>query len=305
MDTSLTRSLQRLRHFAAAGLCGLAGLAMADPFPASTPPSPPQRIVSLLPSLTEAVCALGACGRLVGVDVFSEDPPAVRHLPQLGRTWSPDIERIVQLRPDVVFMGQVPPVQRRLEAAGLRVVVADATTLPEVRAMLLKVDEVLQQQRGEALWELLQQRMAQVVQRSLQERQGRPAPRVYLEVDAALFAAAPGSFMGQLLELLGAQNIVPVSDRPFPRMAPEFVLKADPDLIIQTHGATARELARRPGWAKLRAVRTGQVCHLSAAESRAVTRPGPRLDVATAVLARCLQAPQARTAMPMMGKDIE
>jgi iron complex transport system substrate-binding protein len=305
MDAALNPRLRTLRHATAALLYAVAGWAGADPLPPPAPIPAPQRIVSLLPSATEAVCALGACGRLVGVDVFSEDPPAVRHLPQLGRTWSPDIERIVQLRPDVVFMGRVPPVQQRLEAAGLRVVVADATTLPEVRLMLLKVDEVLQQQRGEALWELLQQRMAQVVQRSLQERQGRPAPRVYLEVDAALFAAAPGSFMGELLELLGVQNIVPVSDRPFPRMAPEFVLKADPDLIIQTHGATARELARRPGWAKLRAVRAGQVCHLSAAESRALTRPGPRLDVATAVLARCLQAPQARTAMPMVGKDIE
>ncbi|WP_370679230.1 ABC transporter substrate-binding protein [Comamonas sp. GB3 AK4-5] len=303
MDAALNPCLRTLRQATAALLCAVAGWAVADPAPLPAPIPAPQRIVSLLPSLTEAVCALGACGRLVGVDVFSEDPPAVRHLPQLGRTWEPDIERIIQLRPDVVFMGRVPPAQRRLEAAGLRVVVADASTLPEVRAMLLQVDSVLQQQRGEALWQLLQQRMMQVVQRSQQDRQGRPAPRVYLEVDAALFAAAPGSFMGQLLALLEVQNIVPVSDRPFPRLAPEFVLKADPDLIIQTHGATARELAQRPGWAKLRAVRTGQVCRLSQAESRAVTRPGPRLDVAAAVLARCLQMPQTAAVMPAAWKD--
>lgn len=304
MDAALNPRLRALRHAAAALLYAFSGWVAAVPVPPPAPIPAPHRIVSLLPSLTEAVCALGACGRLVGVDVFSEDPPAVRHLPQLGRILDPDIQHIVQLRPDVVLMGYVPPVQQQLEAAGLRVVVVDASTLAGVKAMLLQIDSVLQQQRGEELWEQLELRMMQVAQRSLQARQRRPVPRVYLEVEAALFAAAPSSFMGQLLELLGAQNIVPAGELPFPRLTQEFIFTADPDLIIQTHGAMAQELFQRPGWAKLRAVRAGQVCRLSPAESRAVTRSGPRLDVAMAVLARCLQASQAPAAAPAVWSDL-
>lgn len=259
--------------------------------------APPQRIVSLLPSATEAVCALGACDRLVGVDVFSQDPPAVRHLPQLGRTWQPDIERIVQLQPDLVLVGRGPALQR-LQATGLRVLEVDATTVDEVHRSLLKIDAALQQQRAPALWQQLQQRLQQIAQEVQDARQGQAAPRVYLEVDAAMYTAAPQSFMGELLTLLGARNIAPADTASFPRLSPEYVVRADPDRIIQSHAATARELVQRPGWSQLRAVRSGQLCQLSASESRVVTRPGPRLDEAAAVLARCLQqgtAPSAPT----------
>jgi iron complex transport system substrate-binding protein len=111
-----------------------------------------------------------------------------------------------------------------------------------------------------------------------------------------MYAAAPQSFMGELLHLLGAGNIAPADAAHFPRISPEYVRRADPDLIIQTYAASVRDLAQRPGWAQLRAVRQGQVCQLNASESRVLTRPGPRLDIAAAVLARCLRAPQGDAA---------
>lgn len=290
--------MRRWHIGAAAWLCAVAA-GMALPAQAleqgAVPSSGPQRIVSLLPSATEAVCALGACGRLVGVDVFSQDPPAVRHLPQLGRTWQPDIERIVQLQPDLVLVGR-GPAQQRLQDAGLRVLEVDATTVEEVHQSLLVIDAALQQGRADALWRQLQTRLQRVAQEAALDRSGQVAPRVYLEVDAAMYAAAPQSFMGELLTLLGAQNIAPAGTSSFPRLSPEFVLRTDPDHIIQTHAATARELAQRPGWSQLRAVRSGHVCQLSAAQSRVVTRPGPRLDEAAAVLARCLRQGPAQSA---------
>lgn len=255
----------------------------------------PQRIVSLLPSATEAVCALGACDRLVGVDAFSQDPPQVRQLPQLGRTWQPDIEAIVRLRPDVVLTGRAPQVQQRLQAAGLRVVEVDATSIEQVRVALDKIDALLQQHRAPALWTQLQAHVDQLAHAVTAARQGAPAPRVYLEVDAALYAAGPHSFMGQLLARLGAGNIAPAERNAFPRLSPEWVLRADPDLIIQTHGAQLRELAQRPGWSRLRALQNGRVCRLNPEDSRVLTRPGPRLDVAAAVLARCLRDDSSRT----------
>ena len=282
---------------AAAGAAG-AG-AQADTAPevaarsALAAPVAPQRIVSLLPSATEAVCALGACARLVGVDDFSLDPPQVQHLPRLGRTWEPHIEALVQLRPDLVLIGNTPPVRQRLQALGVPVLEVDANTLPEVRQALQRIDTALQLGQADALWARLQTRL----QTLARQQQAQPPLRVYLEVDGAMYAAGPQSFLGQLLDQLGAQNIAPASASatplPFPRLSPEWVLAANPDLIVLAHqgAAAAPPLWQRPGWAHLRAAQQPQrICHLNAAQVRTVTRPGPRLNEAAAILADCLQA---------------
>ena len=272
----------------------LAALAVADTVGAAPAvPVAPQRIVSLLPSATEAVCALGACERLVGVDVFSQDPASVRALPQLGRTFQPDIEGIVRLKPDLVLMAPLTPLADKLRALGLHVQVVDVRTLAQVQQMLQQLDAVLGTHRADAVWQSLQTQL-DAVARSLPATPA--APQVYLEVDAALYAAGPASFMGELLARLGAGNVLPASAAPFPRVTPEWVLRADPDWVIQTHGATLHALAQRPGWSRLRALQQGQVCTLSPAESRVVTRPGPRLATAAQVLARCLRG--QRTPLP-------
>jgi len=97
-------------------------------------PAPPQRIVSLLPSLTESVCALRACARLVGVDRFSNWPHSVRKLPQLGGLEDTQIERLVALKPDVVLVAESSRAIDRLEALGLRVVVLQPKNLQDTGA---------------------------------------------------------------------------------------------------------------------------------------------------------------------------
>lgn len=278
MDSSLKRWL-----LAAAALCW-AGVAQA---------APPQRIISLLPSATETVCALGACDRLVGVDEFSQDPPQVRSLPQLGKTWQPDMERIVALKPDLVLLGRVDGVIARLQAARISYLVADAATIEQVQAVMHKVDGVLETGKASIVWQQMLHRL-ETVTAPIKARNQSRAPRAYLEVDPAMYAAGPRSFMGQLLGHLGVRNITPDAASPFIRLSPEFVLRADPDLIILAHhGSSLRKLEDRPGWQKMRAVQPGQkqhrVCQLTEEESRAVTRPGPRLDEAAAIFAACLR----------------
>ena len=255
--------------------------------------APPQRIISLLPSATETVCALGACDRLVGVDEFSQDPPQVRSLPQLGKTWQPDMERIVALKPDLVLLGRVDGVIARLQAARISYLVADAATIEQVQAVMHKVDGVLETGQASIVWQQMLHRL-ETVAAPIKARNQSRAPRVYLEVDPAMYAAGPRSFMGQLLSHLGVHNITPEAASPFIRLSPEFVLRADPDLIILAHhGSSLRKLEDRPGWQKMRAVQPGQkqhrVCQLTAEEGRTVTRPGPRLDEAAAIFAACLR----------------
>ena len=255
--------------------------------PAAAPA--PQRIVSLLPSATEAVCALGACERLVGVDDFSLDPPPVQALPRLGRTWEPSIEAVVHLRPDVVFTGRTPPVQQRLQALGLHVVEVDALTIADIESALRKIDKALQLHTAEIAIKNMRQELQEIASTAQARRPGLPPPRVYIEVDNALYAAGPDSFMGELLSHLGAENIAAGSSTPFPQLTPEYVVRADPDLIIQSHtAASLHALAQRPQTPPAWALRLGQVCQLSAPETRTLTRPGPRLVEAARILARCL-----------------
>ena len=142
------------------------------------PPMPapaPQRIVSLLPSATEAVCALGACERLVGVDDFSLDPPPVQALPRLGRTWEPSIEAVVHLRPDVVFTGRTPPVQQRLQALGLHVVEVDALTIADIESALRKIDKALQLHKAEIAIKNMRQELQEIAS-TAQARRPAAAP---------------------------------------------------------------------------------------------------------------------------------
>ena len=89
---------------------------------------PPQRIVSLLPSLAETVCELGHCGRLVGVDRYTNYPASLQKLPQVGGGLDPNIEAIVALKPDVVLMAKSSRAHERLEALGLKVVALEPKT---------------------------------------------------------------------------------------------------------------------------------------------------------------------------------
>lgn len=247
-------------------------------------PQPPQRIVTLLPSLTEGVCALGACSRLVGVDNYSNSPSAVRALPQLGGGLDPNVEAIVALRPDAVLLAKSSRVTQRLEALGLKVVVLEPKSHVDVQRVLGKLDQVLGTREAPNVWRVIDASVSAAAQ-SLPDR--AKGLRVYFEVNSAPFAASESSFIGETLTRLGAKNIVPASLGPFPKLNPEYVVRANPDLIMVSV-RSAQGLEQRPGWGGIRAVREGRICRFSADESDVLVRPGPRMDEAARLMARCL-----------------
>ncbi|MEJ1129542.1 helical backbone metal receptor [Variovorax sp. CCNWLW225] len=247
-------------------------------------PQPPQRIVTLLPSLTEGVCALGACSRLVGVDNYSNSPSAVRALPQLGGGLDPNVEAIVALRPDAVLLAKSSRVTQRLEALGLKVVVLEPKSHADVQRVLGKLDQVLGTREAPNVWRVIDASVSAAAQ-SLPDR--AKGLRVYFEVNSAPFAAGESSFIGETLTRLGAKNIVPASLGPFPKLNPEYVVRANPDLIMVSV-RSAQGLEQRPGWGGIRAVREGRICRFSADESDVLVRPGPRMDEAARLMARCL-----------------
>lgn len=248
-------------------------------------PAPPQRIVTLLPSATETVCALQACDRLVATDRFSDWPERVRSLPKVGGLEDTPIERVVALKPDLVIAAVSSRAVDRLEALGLRVATLEPRSLADTERVIRQVAAVLDRQaEGAALWQQLQARIDAAAARVPAAVRGQ---RVYFEVAASPYAAGEASFVGETLARLGMANIVPAAMGPFPKLNPEFVVRARPDIVMASARAVA-EMPQRPGWAALNALRQGRHCGFANARYEMLVRPGPRLADAADALADCL-----------------
>lgn len=247
----------------------------------------PQRIVTLFPSLTETVCALGQCQRLVGVDRYSNFPASVRGLPQVGGGLDPSIEAILALKPDLVLMATSSRGATQLEALGIPVAALQPRSHADVRRMLERVGMLLDlpPEAGASLvWRRIESAMRQAEQALPAAVRGT---RVYVEVNSGPYAASEASFIGETLARLGVRNIVPGSLGPFPKINPEFVVRADPDLIM-VGDSNATAMARRPGWAAMRALRAHHVCIFTPQQSDVLVRAGPRMAEGAQLMVQCL-----------------
>jgi iron complex transport system substrate-binding protein len=247
--------------------------------------APPQRIVSLLPSLTETVCALDACARLVGVDRYSNHPQHVRALPQVGGGLDPNIEAIVALKPELVLMSVASRASDRLEALGLKVVALDTKNHADVRRVLERVGTLLGVNDAQRVWRVIDASVSAAAQ-SLSPR-ARSA-RVYFEVSRGPYAAGETSFIGETLTRLGVKNVVPASLGPFPKLNPEYVVRANPD-VIMIGSRSMQAMVPYPGWNTIKAVREQRLCVFSNEEAETIVRPGPRMAEAARLMARCLE----------------
>ena len=248
-------------------------------------PGPAQRIIALLPSLAESVCALGACDRLVGIDRSTDWPASIRSLPRLGGLEDPAIERIVALRPDLVLVPVSWRATSRLEAAGLKVVALEPTSMTGTRRMLDVVASLLGiPDAGSSLWLRIQ---AQIDVAAASVPASVRGQSVYFEVSEAPHAAGEASVVGELLTALGLRNIVSASMGAFPRLNPEFVVRASPDWIMGPSNAVNR-MPSRPGWAGMLALKPSRSCPFVPEAYDAIVRPGPRLGEASQRIAQCL-----------------
>jgi iron complex transport system substrate-binding protein len=246
--------------------------------------APPQRIVSLLPSLTETVCALGACGRLVGVDRYSNWPEAVDALPHLGGLEDAQVERIVALKPDVVLAARSARVIDRLRGLGLRVVLVESQTHADVRRSLALLGRLLgTTAAADAAWAGIEADLARAAARVPQALRGK---KVYFEVAPDPYAAGAASFIGETLARLGMGNAVPRELGPFPKLNPEYVVRAQPDIVMASERAL-RSMPERPGWQALRAL-PRRSCGFDTARYELLIRPGPRMGEAALAMADCL-----------------
>jgi iron complex transport system substrate-binding protein len=247
---------------------------------------PPQRIVSLLPSLTETVCALGQCARLVGVDRYSNWPESVQALPRMGGGIDPNIESIVAQKPDLVLLAGSTRGVERLQSLGITVLRLEPRTHADVQRVLRTVAEALGLPAFEAVrvWQGIDAGVQAAVQSlSLQAR----AQRVYFEVSPTPYGASESSFIGETLQRMGVRNILPASMGPFPQVNPEFVVRAQPDVVMA--GDSSRgSLLQRPGWSQMRALRENRLCVFPPEQADMAVRAGPRMAEGARLMAQCL-----------------
>jgi len=247
--------------------------------------NPPQRVISLLPSLTESVCALGKCNTLVGTDRYSNWPKSIDLLPKLGAIGDFNIERIVQLKPDLVLLEKASPLIPRLKSLGIATLGFDIKSMEDEHRTLQKLDLVFATTQGQRVWDQIQM---QIVRSAKQLPASPKNISVYFEVNPAPYAAGRSSFIGEILNSLGLMNIIPASLGPFPKINPEFVVKARPQVILISETQVS-QLKKRPGWSTIPAISQNKICTFTPEENDILVRPGPRMGEAAFIISECIQ----------------
>jgi cobalamin transport system substrate-binding protein len=249
-----------------------------------TLPRHPRRIITLLPSLTETLCALDACDRLVATDRYSNWPVQVRSLPKVGGLEDANIELIVSLMPDVVVLSRSQRITERLRELGVVSFAVNTESYADIGHTVRIMGEILGlPDRAINLNERIERAVQEVGQRAWAQRRGE-GPTVYFEVERGPYAAGPSSFIGELLSRLGARNILPADLGAFPKLNPEYVVRRNPEVIF----TEATGLAERPGWERIRAVREHRLCSLTPEVRDIIVRPGPRVAEGMRAIADCL-----------------
>ena len=294
---SVSEALERfpLRHrlavaafvsiLALSGAVGAQSVVRDDRGVSVTLAGPPARIVSLLPSLTESVCALGYCAHLVGTDPLSNWPASVAALPKIAGTEKEQLERVVALNPDVVLVSSDVRLGKRLERAGLKVIALASRKHADVHRTLGLLAQIFGvPPEAERLWSNIERDLAAAAARVPAGLRGQ---RVYFEVDATPRGAGSGSFIGETLVRLGLRNALPPELGPLPKAKPETMVKLQPDLIMASEAALA-EMPKRRGWKSLRALEAHRTCAFPTERAEMIARPGPRMGEAARLLADCL-----------------
>ena len=251
----------------------------------------PQRIVSLAPSTTEILFALGLGDRVVAVTDMCDYPEEAKTKPKLSG-FEPSIEFIVGLNPDLALaLGEYPELVSNLEAVGLKVVAFQPSGIDGIIRNIELIGKITGAEiEAQALVTDLRQRIEAVTSRT-EAVLSRPRVFYIIGVDpdpSSPWTAGPGSFIDELINLAGGQNIAHEAVAPWIRLSTEHIISADPEVIIVAngkHGLSMEDVSRIPGWNDLTAVKKGAVYDV---DSDLGTRPGPRIAQGLEEMARVI-----------------
>ena len=263
--------------------------------PTAQTPARPQRIISLIPAVTEILFAIGAGPQVVAVSSFDEYPPEVKNLQRVGALLDPDLERILSLRPDlVVVYGSQLDLMKQLDRAGIPAYNYRHAALPDVSRTIREVgDRIGHAVEAEALIKKIDAQMTSIRQRV----SGRSRPRTMLvvgrEIGAlrGIYASGGYGFLHDMLEAAGGDDVFADVKRESVQATTELILARKPEVILEIRagaaeaGPIASEIAVWRALASVPAVRNGRVQFI--VDQRTVV-PGPRIAEGTELLASAL-----------------
>jgi iron complex transport system substrate-binding protein len=250
----------------------------------------PESVVSLAPSITEILFALGLGDKVVGVTEHCDYPEAAKGKPKVGGYFTTSLESILEQDPDLILTDGYDPVIEQIKERGIPMLVLQPTDISGILSDIKLVGDVMNVE-GEALRlvDSLQQRMDDVVESTANVAS---RPTVFYEIDASdqtkPWTVGPGSFADTLISLAGGQNIIKEGGA-YPQINLEKLLSADPDVVIlgDYPYVTPEQVKGRAGvWQELPAVKDGRVYAIN--DPSLTSRPGPRIIDGLEELARII-----------------
>jgi iron complex transport system substrate-binding protein len=268
----------------------LAALAVLLVAPAGAFAALPHRIVSLSPTATESLFAIGAGKQVVAVDNQSDYPKRAPHTSLSGYT--PNVEAIANYHPDLVVLEFDPgDTASGLQALGIRVLIqSTAKDLAGAYAQIRRLGVVTGHPKtANALVKRMKKQIARAVASAPKRRL-----TVYHELTPDFYSATSSTFIGRIYKLFGLRNIADAAEGAgsgFPKLSAEYILSANPQVIVLADtrccGQSAATVKARPGWSTISAVRTGAIASV---DDSIASRWGPRIVQFVRAVARTLRA---------------
>jgi iron complex transport system substrate-binding protein len=248
---------------------------------------PAEKVVSLAPSNTEIVYAIGGGGKLVGVTTYCDYPEEAKKKEKVGDFATPNTERIASLDPQVVLAtgGVQQNVVDSLNKFGIKVIVIDPKSFSGLFRDMEKVGEILGlQEEAKSAAKELKQRVDEVEKKV----KGLARPRVFFEIyKQPLMTAGKNTLIDMMIDMAGGTNIGAKAGEEFPQFSEEKLIKENPDIYIAVKGSQSdpADIAKRPGYEQIEAVSMGRVY---AVEDNYFVRSGPRLAKGLEMLAKII-----------------
>jgi len=226
------------------------------------------KIVSLSPAMTEILFALGADDNLVGVTTYCDYPAQAKKIYKVGDFSHPSIERIVGLKPNLVIVNlpEQRRIKRNLDKLKINTFVSSPKSLSDIYKEIAEIGRIVNRER-------LADSLVEYMQTNIQRVPCERIKRVYIELSPRpIVTIGRGTFLNELLELVGAKNIFADLNKDYPVVPQEEVIRRNPEVIILLH---PEDIKNRMGWRKVAAIENAKV--YSDLNQDYLMRAGPRL----------------------------
>ncbi|WP_192930264.1 ABC transporter substrate-binding protein [Alkaliphilus pronyensis] len=260
--------------------------------------SKPEKFISIAPSQTEILYALGLGDKLVAVSDYCDYPAEAQDMEKVGSSWTTNSERIIELNPDIVFVygeGQPEAIQQ-LEAAGITIVKYMPETIEEILETIAVIGEIAdEEERAQKLIEEMENKRDEIIAKV----KDKPKKKVFYQVwDEPLMTAGPGSFIDELIVLAGGENIASDAEGAYPQFSVEVLVERNPEIYIAPAHTSEKSLLTeeeelqlknnikaRPGYSNIAAIKNDKIELL---EPNVVSRPGARIIEALELIAKAI-----------------